>query len=82
LPLIIGGDLNTHFGSREPAVRTVSKIAERKECGDQATHNLGFVLDHLFVRISDARRNLSCTRMNRTFGSDHYPLLLPLQMDW
>jgi endonuclease/exonuclease/phosphatase family metal-dependent hydrolase len=80
LPLVVGGDLNTHLGSGEAAVDTVSRIAERADCGGEATHTSGFVLDHLFARIPQAGKSPACSRIDNTFGSDHYPLVLPLRL--
>jgi endonuclease/exonuclease/phosphatase family metal-dependent hydrolase len=82
LPLVVGGDLNTLLGSGEGAVDTVSRLASRAECGGKATHNSGFVLDHMFTRIPHGWKSAGCSRMDDTFGSDHFPLVLPLALSW
>jgi endonuclease/exonuclease/phosphatase family metal-dependent hydrolase len=82
LPLIVGGDLNTHFGSGESAVETISRVAARTGCGHEATHVSGLTLDHVFARIPETWPAPKCTRVDDTFGSDHYPLVLALDLPW
>jgi endonuclease/exonuclease/phosphatase family metal-dependent hydrolase len=82
LPLVVGGDLNTHLGAGEAAVDTVSTIASRADCGGKPTHTSGFVLDHMFTRVPHAWKSPGCSRMDDTFGSDHFPLVLPLALSW
>ena len=80
LPLVLGSDLNSVFGSAESAVATLSKAIARIDCGKQGTHTSGFVLDHVFARIPGSSRTPECTRIDQTFGSDHHPLVLPLSL--
>jgi endonuclease/exonuclease/phosphatase family metal-dependent hydrolase len=78
LPLVLGADLNSHLGAVEPAVNTVSKIAARWSAGTKPTHKSGLVLDHMFARFPEAWQSAECIRINNTFGSDHYPLVLSI----
>jgi endonuclease/exonuclease/phosphatase family metal-dependent hydrolase len=82
LPLVFGADLNSHLGAGEAAVDTVSKIASRRDCGKGSTHKSGFVLDHMFARIPDSWQAAECVRIDDTFGSDHHPLVLPINLPW
>ncbi len=79
LPLVIGGDLNTYMGSQ--ALETVSEIAPHANCGSVATHILGMKLDHLFARIPGSWAS-ECVRGQSTHGSDHYPLMLHMNVSW
>jgi endonuclease/exonuclease/phosphatase family metal-dependent hydrolase len=80
LPLIVGGDLNTYMGSKA-VIETLSEIAPHADCGNQATHTSGMTLDHIFASIPENWLD-QCTRGDNTFGSDHYPLVLPLNIPW
>jgi endonuclease/exonuclease/phosphatase family metal-dependent hydrolase len=79
LPLIVGGDLNTHFGRLESAVETLSRIAPRIECGGKPTHTSGLMLDYIFAQPEAMRATASCKRLDSRFDSDHYPLVLPVR---
>jgi endonuclease/exonuclease/phosphatase family metal-dependent hydrolase len=77
-PAVLGGDLNTWFGTLEPAYR---RLAARFDPVTQADSRPTFGgvlrLDHLLVRLPagwDART----IRLER-FGSDHHPLLAHLR---
>jgi endonuclease/exonuclease/phosphatase family metal-dependent hydrolase len=78
LPLVVGGDLNTYMGSRG-VLDTMSQIAPRTNCGSQATHASGMTLDHIFAEVP-AAWSQECRRGDTTFGSDHYPLILSLNV--
>jgi endonuclease/exonuclease/phosphatase family metal-dependent hydrolase len=80
LPMIVAGDFNTYLGS-SGVIDTVSRLAPRTNCGNQPTHTWGMTLDHIFANIPEdwAAR---CVRPDSTFGSDHYPLVLTLNIPW
>jgi len=78
LPLIVGADINSHLGAREAAVRTVSALAPRLHC-NKPTHLSGFVLDHVFARLPRGWSAGRCERIDSTFGSDHYPLMVAIE---
>jgi endonuclease/exonuclease/phosphatase family metal-dependent hydrolase len=80
LPLIVGGDLNTYLGTKK-VVDTISVIAPQTDCGNEPTHTWGARLDHMFARVP-ADWPDRCVRGKSTFGSDHYPLILPLNVSW
>ncbi len=80
LPLIVGGDLNTYLGF-ESVIRTMSGMAPQTDCGDKPTHTLGVKLDHIFANVPESWPD-RCVRGDSTFGSDHYPLVLPLNVSW
>jgi len=75
MPLIVGGDLNSYWGSLESSVDTLASVVPHLNCGTK-THASGFTLDHMFARLPSGVT--SCRRANDRFESDHYPLVLPL----
>jgi endonuclease/exonuclease/phosphatase family metal-dependent hydrolase len=77
LPLVVGGDFNT-FMSSKGVIDTMSQVAAHTNCGSQATHALG-TLDHIFADVPEAWYG-ECRRGETTFGSDHYPLILSLNV--
>jgi endonuclease/exonuclease/phosphatase family metal-dependent hydrolase len=80
LPLVVGGDLNTYMGSKS-VIETMSGIGPQTDCGDAPTHTWGAKLDHIFSNIP-ADWAGHCVRGDSTFGSDHYPLVFPLNVSW
>jgi endonuclease/exonuclease/phosphatase family metal-dependent hydrolase len=80
LPLVVGGDLNTYLGSKG-VIDTMSGIGPHTDCGNEPTHTWGAKLDHIFASIP-ADWPGHCVRENSTFGSDHYPLVFPLNVSW
>jgi len=80
LPFIVGGDLNTYMGSKA-VINTMSVMAPHTDCGTQATHTMGVTLDHIFSSVPEAWPG-RCVRGDSTFGSDHYPLVFPLNVTW
>jgi len=78
LPFIVGGDLNTYMGSRT-VIDTMSGLAPRTNCGNQPTHTWGMTLDHIFASIPQTWTG-QCSRGGSTFGSDHFPLVLTLEV--
>jgi endonuclease/exonuclease/phosphatase family metal-dependent hydrolase len=80
LPLVFGGDLNTYIGPKG-VMDALSEVAPRTDCGNKATHTWGFAIDQLFSRIPESW-TARCVRAGSTFGSDHYPLVLSLNVAW
>jgi len=80
LPLVVGGDLNTYLGSKG-TIETMSGIGLHTDCGNEPTHTLGVKLDHIFANIPKDWPG-HCVRGESTFGSDHYPLVFPLNVSW
>jgi endonuclease/exonuclease/phosphatase family metal-dependent hydrolase len=78
LPLVVGGDLNTYMGSKG-VIDTMSQVAPHTDCGSQPTFALGMTLDHFFADVPEAWSH-ECRRGETTFGSDHYPLILSLDI--
>jgi hypothetical protein len=78
--IVIGGDLNTWFGDREPAVSRFRRAFVETTESEQATWHgalgLRATLDHLFVRL--ARGSASARHVPMRFGSDHDPVLMVL----
>ena len=79
--LVLGGDLNTWFrGRREGAYRVARRYLRQPAKPDPApTHHFEIggwprLSDHLLFRLPSGWRG-EYVRMDRTFGSDHYPLL-------
>ena len=82
---VLGGDLNTWVGGEgEGAFKLArARFPEPGELDPRPTHRfeIGGVLrrsDHLLVRLP-ANWGAEVRRLDRTFGSDHYPLLAVLQ---
>jgi endonuclease/exonuclease/phosphatase family metal-dependent hydrolase len=74
---VLGGDFNTWFGSREPALKTL-RLAFPDAGPDRAATWKGPLglharLDHLFAR--GGARLQSIERLHDRLGSDHYPVL-------
>jgi endonuclease/exonuclease/phosphatase family metal-dependent hydrolase len=80
LPLVVGGDLNTYLGSKS-VIETMSGIGAHADCGNEPTHTWGVKLDHIFANVP-ADWPGRCVRGDSTFGSDHYPLIFPLNVSW
>jgi endonuclease/exonuclease/phosphatase family metal-dependent hydrolase len=78
---LAGGDFNTWFGDREPAVSSLRRAfpdTPRRDAAPTWRGPLGVhaSLDHVFVR-GDIR-SIVVRRLSDRFGSDHYPLLVRL----
>jgi endonuclease/exonuclease/phosphatase family metal-dependent hydrolase len=75
LGTIIGGDFNTvQGGVREEAYRRMRAWSTSLASEDpRATHFMGR-LDYVFARL-DSGWEISTTRVDRTYGSDHHPVL-------
>jgi endonuclease/exonuclease/phosphatase family metal-dependent hydrolase len=80
LPLVVGGDLNSYIGSQS-AIQTMSTIGIHTNCGDKPTLVWGLTLDHMFTDVPSAWTH-ECHRADSAFGSDHYPLVLSLNVPW
>lgn len=75
---VLAGDLNTWFGSLEPAYRRFARGFDRQRYVDDRPTFSGILrLDHLFVRLP-AGWEAETVRLDR-FGSDHHPLLARLR---
>lgn len=79
-PIVVGADLNTNLGPFESADDTISRMAPRRDCNTSRTHNSGLVLDHIFAQVPGGWVEPRCSRMKSTYGSDHYPLVLPMEI--
>ncbi|MGH7462317.1 MAG: endonuclease/exonuclease/phosphatase family protein, partial [Longimicrobiales bacterium] len=92
--VVVGADLNTPLGARDPAVRALLLGGLLHAQGSQQiTHTfhgpIRLLLDHLLYRSPDERiKRLEVTRLDETrddsgrrvFGSDHHPLLARLEL--
>jgi endonuclease/exonuclease/phosphatase family metal-dependent hydrolase len=74
--LVIGGDLNTWAdGPAEPAVARLRRaLPDSPPIAWQPTFQRLWRLDYLFFRLPDAW-DATSRRLDRTFGSDHHPVL-------
>ena len=74
---VLGGDFNTWFGSREPALKTLRLAFPDAAPGRAATWKgplgLHASLDHLFARGRARLQRIE--RLPDRLGSDHYPVL-------
>jgi endonuclease/exonuclease/phosphatase family metal-dependent hydrolase len=77
-PLVMGGDLNSLWGTRDVTVTTLGGVMNMEPCGTGSTHLLGR-FDYIFstLRKSPSR---TCETLKDKYSSDHRPVLLTL--DW
>lgn len=91
--VVVGADLNTPLGRRDPAVRAMEAqgfVQAEKVGGWQHTFNgpLRFLLDHVLFHSPTGRiRRVTVTRLDEppsdrgtVFGSDHHPLLARVEL--
>jgi endonuclease/exonuclease/phosphatase family metal-dependent hydrolase len=91
--VVVGADLNTPLGRRDPAVRAMEArgfVQAAKIGGWGHTFNgpVRFLLDHVLFHPAGGRiRGVSVTRLDedpadrgRPFGSDHHPLLARVEL--
>jgi endonuclease/exonuclease/phosphatase family metal-dependent hydrolase len=86
---LMGADLNTYLGSREPALHALAKAGfVRISHGRSHTFHsppVRMLLDHILIR---GEASVRVTRIdedhldrgNRVFGSDHHPLLARIEL--
>jgi endonuclease/exonuclease/phosphatase family metal-dependent hydrolase len=73
--LILGADLNTWSGPREPAARDLFRFfPSTPDSSTEATFTAGLVLDYMFFRPPPGWR-AHVKRATQRYGSDHYPLI-------
>jgi endonuclease/exonuclease/phosphatase family metal-dependent hydrolase len=78
-PIVVGGDLNTWWGSGERTVREISDVIPRaNECGDRPTFRFRRQLDYLFTNLPQSARD-SCEILDSSYGSDHRPTILRIR---
>ncbi len=78
-PAVVGGDLNTWLGEREPAAAQLrADFPQTPPIDAHVTFPLigriGFHLDHLLFRLPP-RWKADVTRLDVLLGSDHFPLV-------
>lgn len=90
--VVIGADLNTYFGAREPVLRALIAAGfERIPHTPPRTHTfharpVRMLLDHILVKgeiagVSVRRLDEDAADRGRTiFGSDHHPLLATIEL--
>jgi endonuclease/exonuclease/phosphatase family metal-dependent hydrolase len=74
--LVMGGDLNAIWGTRDQTVRTLSRVMKMERCGDARTHLLGR-FDYIFSTLAESLPR-SCETLEPKYGSDHRPLRLTI----
>jgi endonuclease/exonuclease/phosphatase family metal-dependent hydrolase len=72
--LILGGDLNSWFGYRDAAYRELAGRLSRASAEDRRPTFGPMRLDHLLFRLPAPWRT-EVRRVDRKYGSDHYPLV-------
>jgi endonuclease/exonuclease/phosphatase family metal-dependent hydrolase len=76
VPTLLEGDLNT-WAYREPLLEHLAR--ELTPCTDRRpTYGGGLRLDWFFARLPD-EWTMTCRRLDRRYGSDHYPLVAILE---
>jgi endonuclease/exonuclease/phosphatase (EEP) superfamily protein YafD len=74
-PMILGADLNTWMGSREPAVRRLrAAFPSTPDEPARRTFRGGLTLDYLFFRVPSGLHP-HVKRAASRYGSDHFPLI-------
>lgn len=77
--LVLGGDLNSWFGTREPAYRALAgAVPDIARDDGRPTFKPFFRLDHLFSRLPSGW-TVMARRLDDRQGSDHYPILARFQ---
>jgi endonuclease/exonuclease/phosphatase family metal-dependent hydrolase len=72
---ILGGDLNTWLGAREPAWRAMAKrFRDTPTDPPQPTFHDRLVLDHLFFDLPEGWTAISRV-ISDSYGSDHHPVV-------
>ncbi|MGH7466972.1 MAG: endonuclease/exonuclease/phosphatase family protein [Longimicrobiales bacterium] len=93
--VIVGADLNSPRGARDPAVRVLERGGlQHAQGGGSLGHSfhgpIRLLLDHVLYRSDDGRiASVEVTRLDETrddagrrvFGSDHHPLLARVQLN-
>lgn len=88
LPMIVGGDLNSHAGFEDGAVRTLASRIPLASCGKGRTNRWPLRLDVLlpigrldFMFAGTSAEGLvrSCETLPDAYDSDHLPLLMTLR---
>lgn len=90
---VLGADLNSPFGHRDPAIRSLMDAGLRLADGAHTLRHtfhgpVRMLLDHVMVRSSGRITAASVVRLDelpgdrasRIFGSDHHPLLARLDL--
>ena len=74
-PMILGADLNTWMGSREPAVRRLrAAFPSTPDEPARRTFRGGLTLDYVFFRLPSGL-HAHVQRTPSRYGSDHFPLV-------
>jgi endonuclease/exonuclease/phosphatase family metal-dependent hydrolase len=87
---VVGGDLNTWFGRREDALKTLAAAVPEEDCGHAKTNTWPWRLqwpfgwwrgrlDYLFSRLP-ANVMRSCQTLPDQFGSDHRPVVMVISI--
>jgi endonuclease/exonuclease/phosphatase family metal-dependent hydrolase len=72
---IVGGDLNTWMGPREPALSVLARrFLDSPGVTRAPTFRARLVLDHLFFDLPDGWRAFTRV-LPQTYGSDHHPVV-------
>jgi len=71
---IVGGDINTWLGQREPAWLSLARRFPDTPITRTPTFRGGLVLDHLFFDLPDGW-HASTRVLGEDYGSDHHPVL-------
>jgi endonuclease/exonuclease/phosphatase family metal-dependent hydrolase len=89
MPIVVGGDLNSHRGMRDRAVTTLSSRIPLESCGTGRTSRWPFRLDvlafflgrvdHMFGTPGMAGVTRTCETLSQAFHSDHLPLVLTIE---
>ena len=91
-PIVLGGDLNTPLGLRDPALLTLIRAGlhpAQRDGNWRGTLRRGplrLLLDHVLFRPGGQIRSVRVQRLDesprrpRVFGSDHHPLLARIEL--
>ena len=88
--IVVGGDLNTWFGRREDALKTLAAVVPEEDCGHAKTNTWPWRmqapfgwwrgrLDYLFSSLP-ASVMRSCQTLPEQFGSDHRPVVMVIRI--
>lgn len=83
-PIVVAGDLNTWWGDDEPAVKALrqafpdAKPSSNRQTTWSGPIGSGSRVDYIFARLG--RGQVEVRRIPDRFGSDHYPLMVIVEI--
>jgi endonuclease/exonuclease/phosphatase family metal-dependent hydrolase len=85
-PVVVAGDLNTSWGTDEPAFKHLHRVFPDAVARSAAQtwrgrFAIGARLDHMLARLGSGGAKLIVHRVARRYGSDHHPLVAVVELE-